>query len=82
MIDREACVRRYRRDTLGRIERVDTVIAEAGGFNRSYVEQTTFDQFGRVFQQFDAAGGNPDSSITEIHGQPSFTRAESSAMAS
>ena len=50
--------RDYGYDTLGRVERVDTVIAEAGGFNRSYVEQTTFDQFGRVFQQFDAAGGN------------------------
>lgn len=49
--------RNYSYDSLGRGNRVDTTIAEAGGFNRSYTERTTFDQYGRVFQAFDAAGG-------------------------
>ncbi|MDT8408122.1 MAG: hypothetical protein RQ741_00855 [Wenzhouxiangellaceae bacterium] len=48
----------YGCDVLGRLEQVDTTIAEAGGFNRSYTERSTFDQFGRAFQQFDAAGGD------------------------
>ncbi|MEX0915584.1 MAG: toxin TcdB middle/N-terminal domain-containing protein, partial [Wenzhouxiangellaceae bacterium] len=50
--------RDYGYDDLGRLELIETTIAEAGNFNRSYIEQTTYDQFGRVFQQFDAAGGD------------------------
>ncbi|MDT8450073.1 MAG: RHS repeat-associated core domain-containing protein [Wenzhouxiangellaceae bacterium] len=51
-------MRDYRYDGLGRLKQVDTTIAEAGGFNRNYTERTTYDQFGRVFQSFDAAGGD------------------------
>jgi len=45
-------------DSRGRLKQVATTIAEAGGFNRSYTERITYDQFGRVFQRFDAAGGD------------------------
>ena len=42
-----------RYDNFGRISEVDTVIA-----GLTYTEKTTYDQFGRVFQQFDASGGD------------------------
>ena len=45
-------------DTLGRSDRVDTRISETtpSSFSRFYTESTTYDQYGRVFQQFDASG--------------------------
>ncbi|MCA1778389.1 MAG: FG-GAP-like repeat-containing protein [Xanthomonadaceae bacterium] len=54
----------YYRSQDGRLIHVDTTIAEAGGFNRSYSERTTYDPFGRVFQQFDAAGGDRGTQFT------------------
>jgi len=47
----------YSYDALGRPIQTDTTIAESGGFNRSYTQRTTYDEHGRLFQQFDAAGG-------------------------
>jgi YD repeat-containing protein len=49
--------RTFEYDILGRIVQVATGIQEGSGFgslNHSYTERTTYDQFGRVFQQFDA----------------------------
>jgi len=43
----------YAYDLWGRGNSVTTVID-----GQSYLQQTTFDQFGRVFQSFDASGGN------------------------
>jgi YD repeat-containing protein len=43
--------RDYVYDSLGRLDTVSTTI-DSGQF----AEQTTYDQFGRVFQQFDASG--------------------------
>ncbi|MGY6555444.1 MAG: hypothetical protein ACXIUM_13085 [Wenzhouxiangella sp.] len=47
----------YVYDARARVSRIDTVLNEGNGqFVRSYVEQFTFDQFGRPFQSFDASG--------------------------
>jgi len=37
---------------------VDTVSTQIDGDIGQFAEQTTYDQFGRVFQQFDASGGS------------------------
>ena len=44
-------------DARARVSRIDTSLNEGNGqFVRSYVEEFTFDQFGRPFQSFDASG--------------------------
>lgn len=47
--------RDYQYDAYGWVKRVVTRIDEGGSF-RTYTEKTTYDEFGRVFQQFDASG--------------------------
>ncbi|MEM1081935.1 MAG: RHS repeat-associated core domain-containing protein, partial [Pseudomonadota bacterium] len=50
--------RDYSYDSFGRGESVDTLISEAGQPDKNYQQSTVYDQYGRVFQQFDATGDN------------------------
>jgi YD repeat-containing protein len=45
--------RAYVYDSFGRVDIVSTTVG-----SDQFAEQTTYDQFGRVFQQFDASGGS------------------------
>lgn len=49
--------RTFTYDNLSRLRTVETVIRRGSDY-RTYVERTTYDQFGRVFQKFDASGQN------------------------
>ncbi len=49
--------RSFSYDSLGRDSQVSTTITD-GTFSRTYVESTTYDEFGRVFQSFDASGNS------------------------
>ena len=50
--------RNYDHDPLGRVWRVRTTIDDGSGSgSRPYTQETYYDEYGRVFQQFDATGG-------------------------
>ncbi len=59
-------IRGYNYDELGRLNFRGTSIFNEHINGSDYEERTTYDQYGRVFQQFDASGG--DRGVRQIYG--------------